>query len=345
MTIKKQKTIHLALQGGGAHGAYTWGVLDKLIEDGRISFDGICATSAGSMNASVFSYGMIKNGPDGAREGMHNFWQAISKSNNMFGETPEPLNKIARHISHSLFETFSHFLSPYEFNPFNYNSLRDIVDKQVDFDELKNSKLSNLYISATNVKTGKVRIFNNSELSLDVVMASACLPYVFQAVKVDKDYYWDGGFMGNPAIFPLFYNNHDTRDVLIVHINPIIREKIPKKSSQILNRINEITFNSSLLAELRAIAFANKILTEGWLKKEHEHKLKHILVHAIRADKSLINYDVSSKFDTHWKFLTHLKDLGREQANIWLEKNFHELGKKSTVDLKKEYLTSNNDIV
>jgi len=347
--MKKNKTlpnkiIHLALQGGGAHGAFTWGILDKLLEDGRVDFDGICATSAGSINAVLLTYGKMLGGAEGAREALHNFWHRLSSMGNVFGmQTIEPIDKIARHISHNIVESFTHLVSPYEFNPLNYNILRELLASQVDFEKLKSYKDSNLFISTTNVRTGKVRIFNNSELSLDVIMASTCLPYLFQAVKIDGEHYWDGGYMGNPAIFPLFYHNSKTSDVLIVHINPIVRNELPTSSSEILNRVNEITFNSSLLSELRAVAFVNKLHSQGWLKEEHRSKLKYILVHSIRADEALIGYDVSSKFDIHWNSLTNLRDLGRIEAEKWLKNHYAQIGKESSIDLSKEFL--NNEIV
>jgi len=343
---KTQKTIHMALQGGGAHGAYTWGVIDKLLEDGRINFDGICATSAGSINAVVFASGKLKDGHDGARQALYDLWYSISVAgNNMFGpQNMGPLYKKMRSMTHSMFDTITHMVSPYQFNPYNYNVLREIIEKQVDFDRIKKCKLSNLFISTTNVKTGKVKIFNNKELSIDVIMASTCLPYLFQAVKIDDEFYWDGGYMGNPAIFPLFYHG-GTNDVLIIHINPIVRSNLPTTPEEIMNRINEITFNSSLLAEFRAVAFVNKLLEKKLLKDKHKDLFRHILVHSVRADDSLKELDVSSKFDTNWNFLTHLRDLGRSEAANWLAKNFKYIGKKSSVDLEQEYLRNSDKIV
>ena len=341
---KKQKTVHMALQGGGSHGAYTWGILDELLEDGRLKFDGMCSTSAGSLNAAVFAYGQMKGGSEGAREALHNFWFSVSRMSSSVTDTPTPFDDFLRQSALNIFDNLSHIVSPYQFNPLNYNILRDILAKQVNFEELKHSKSSNLFISATNVRTGKVRIFNNHELSLDVIMASACLPYLFQAVQIEDEYYWDGGYMGNPAIFPLFYHG-DTRDVIVVHINPMVRSKLPTNSNEIMNRINEITFNSSLLHEFRAIAFVNKLLENDWLKDEYKHNLRHIFVHSIRADEALHDFDVSSKFDTHWSFLTALRDLGRIEARNWLKLHFDNVGKRSSVDLHQEFLNTTDEIV
>ena len=336
------KNVNLALQGGGAHGAFAWGILDKILEDGRLNIDGLCATSAGSLNASVFSYGRLKGGNDGARHALYDFWQDVSKARVHYSDIPTPFDNIFLYWNLSIFDTFSRIFSPYQFNPFNVNILRDILIKHVKFDELKAANSTNLFISATTVRTGKVRIFNSCEISLDVVMASACLPYLFQAVKVGDEYYWDGGYTGNPAIFPLFYKG-TTKDVIVVHINPIIRSKLPTNSNEIMNRINEITFNSSLLHEFRAVAFVNKILEKGWIKDEYRHNLREILVHSIRADESLHDFNVSSKFDTHWNFLISLRDLGRIKAKEWLDENFDAIGERSTVDLHKNFLDDKND--
>ncbi|MGB4191081.1 MAG: patatin-like phospholipase family protein [Rickettsiales bacterium] len=339
---KITKNVHMALQGGGSHGAFTWGILDKILEDGRLNIDGLCATSAGSMNAVLFSYGRLKGGNEGAREILHNFWQDVSKAGHHPNEIPTPMDSFMLYWNLSVFDAISHAVSPYQFNPTNSNILRDILSSHVDFEELRKGKSTNLFISATTVRTGKVRVFNTAEISLDVVMASACLPYLFQAVKVDDEYYWDGGYTGNPAIFPLFYHG-DTNDVIIVHINPMVRSKLPVNSNEIMNRINEITFNSSLLSEFRAIAFVKKIIKEGWIKDEFKHNLRNIFVHSIRADQALQDFNATSKFDTHWHFLTNLRDLGRIEAKIWLDENFSAIGNKSTVNLRKDFLDEHTD--
>jgi len=335
---KRAKNSHIALQGGGAHGAFTWGVLDKILEDGRINIDSICATSAGSMNAVIYAYGKMQGGNDKARELLERFWYRIS----LTGQPSLPfipiwMDRLWRSWSFNILDTFSHILSPYQFNPFNYNILRNILSDLVDFEALNQHQHNKLFISATNVRTGQVRIFDNSELSLDVIMASACLPYLFQAVKVGDEYYWDGGYMGNPAIFPVFYQGK-TKDVIVVHINPIIRNHIPKSANEITNRINEITFNSSLLKEFRAIAFVQKLLEENWLKEEFKHKLHNIHVHSIRADEALHEYEISTKFDVDWNFLKNLRDLGRSLTSIWLDENYENIGKRSSVNLRKEFL-------
>jgi len=339
-----KKTINLALQGGGAHGAFTWGVMDKLIEDGRLKIDGLSGTSAGAMNAVVYAYGNMVGGADGARQALHDFWKEISDTSMIMSplqQTPWEAWTDKWNMDNSflfqMFELMSRAFSPYQFNPMNVNPLRDIVDKTVDFEVLNRCQETKLFIGATKVSTGKVRVFTTDEITLDAVMASACLPQLYQAVKINGDHYWDGGYMGNPAIFPLFYHT-ETRDVVIIHINPMDREELPTDASEIMDRLNEITFNSSLLKEMRAIAFITKLIEEDWLKDEYKSRLKHMLMHSIRADKILCDLKVSSKFNGDWNFLMDLHNRGRATAEAWLEANYDDIGNRSTVDLKKEFL-------
>lgn len=348
MAKLKQKTINLALQGGGAHGAFTWGVLDKLLEDGRVNFEGISGTSAGTMNACALAYGLHIGGYEKAREMLHDFWWNISDyggafnplsnaSLGAFGMNPAFFNFSA--ATFPFMDAFTRTFSPYQTNPLDYNVLRDILAKSIDFEELKKCSQVKLFISATHVRTGKLRIFNNEELSIDVALASACLPYLFQAIEIDGEEYWDGGYMGNPGIYPLFYETN-TRDVMIVHINPLERDDTPQTAQEILNRENEISFNSSLIKEMRAISFVKKLIEKDMLKDEHKHRFKDVLVHSIRADKQMQNYDISSKYDTSWVFLTGLRDLGRDTMSQWLDQNFDKIGKEDTVDIHGEFLYS-----
>ena len=339
------KRVNLALQGGGAHGAFTWGVLDRLLEDGRIDIEGICGTSAGALNATVLAYGHMCGGNDGAREALHSFWRAVSDSSMItssswhLGWPMFPF--VGWHMQDTLifnwFETMTRLVSPYQFNPLNVNPLRQILERCVDFESLRRNGDIKLFVSTTNVRTGQLRVFHRHELTLDAVMASACLPFVFQAVAVDSEYYWDGGYMGNPPLFPLCYHT-DSRDVIVVHINPIVRDKLPTDASDIMNRINEISFNSSLLREFRAMAFVTKLIEEGWLKDEYKGRLKQIFVHSIRADQALTDVSVASKFNLEWSFLTALRDRGRVTAAAWLEQHFASVNCRSTVDLRAEFL-------
>ncbi len=345
---RNAKTINLAIQGGGAHGAYAWGVLDRLLEDGRIRFEGISATSAGSMNAVVAAYGNMTGGRGGARSALYNFWKKIS----MVGAIYSPLKQtpweyfqnnwnknwnMDQSVTYQMFDMMTRMFSPYQFNPINLNPLRQVLEESVDFEELERCQTTKLFLAATNVRTGKVRVFRTEEITSDVVMASACLPMLFQAVKIGEDHYWDGGYMGNPALFPLFYHTR-SRDLLVVHINPIEREELPTSSADIMNRLNEITFNASLLKEMRAIAFVTKLIEEDWLKAEHRGKLKHLIMHAIRVEGVLSDLSVASKFNTNWHFLLYLRDLGRDEAGKWLKQNFTSIGKKSTINVRAEFL-------
>jgi len=340
---RNTKTINLALQGGGAHGAFAWGVLDRLLEDGRLTLEGICATSAGTMNACALAYGMHLGGPEKARETLHDFWHAIHRAGRRFGpvrrlpwETGNGWNGDTS-LSYFWFDTATRLFSPYQFNPFDFNPLRDVLAETIDFEELRRCDCVKLFISATNVRSGKVRVFDAPQMSLDIALASACLPFLFKAVEIDGEHYWDGGYMGNPALFPLFYET-GSRDIVVVHINPIERPDVPTTAPQIMNRINEISFNSSLLSELRAIAFVKKLVEHDLLKDEHKQHFKDVLVHSVRAEGAMCGLSVASKFDTDWDFLTGLRDQGRAVMGDWLERHFDDVGQRDTVDMHAEFL-------
>ena len=333
------KRINMALQGGGAHGAFGWGVMDKFLEDGRVEIEGLSGTSAGSMNAVVYAYGKLK-GNDGAREALHDFWKAISDAGQKYAIKKMPWDAGTIPKENPLADMMKSMMSsfsPYQMNPMNYNPLRDVLEQQVDFAELERSQLTKLFICATNVRTGKVKIFHTPEVTADVVLASACLPQVFQAVEINGEHYWDGGYMGNPVLYPLFYYT-ESRDVVILHINPIERPGPPTTSADIANRLNEITFNSSLIKELRSVYFVQKLLDDGWIKDEHRDKLKYVLIHSVRADNAMSDLSSASKMSSDWGFLTMLRDRGRALAAEWLTHNFEHLGVRSTVDLKREFL-------
>ena len=319
------KRVNLALQGGGAHGAFGWGVLDRLAEDGRLDIEGLSASSSGSMNAAVYADGKMRAGLDGAREALEKFWRSVSA----FGATYS--------VGLQLFQPLTGAFSPSQLNPFAFNPLRDLLEKSVDLEAVRACTAVQLFICATNVRTGQPRIFRNPEVTLDVLMASACLPNLFPAVEIDGEHYWDGGYMGNPALYPLIYNTQ-SRDIVIVHINPIVRAQLPVTAPEIQSRVNEITFNSSLLRELRAIAFVTKMIEQGWLREEYRARLKHVLIHSILADAAMSDLSVASKLNTDWTFLCDLRDRGRAVAARWLEANFDHLGFHSTVDLQSEFL-------
>jgi len=330
------KLINLALQGGGAHGAFTWGVLDKILDDGRVEIEGISGTSAGAMNAVVLADGLMEKGRDGARQALRDFWAAVSRA-----ALASPIKRSVWDIlmgnwsldyspSYLFFDLLSRVASPYQLNPLNLNPLRDLLTQQVNFERVRGCDCIKLFISATSVRTGTVKVFKHGELSPDAVMASACLPFLFQAVEVDGEAYWDGGYMGNPVLWPFFYRCSCT-DVVIVQINPLERKELPTTAPEILDRVNEINFNSSLLMEFRAIDFVTRLLDQGLLDPK---RYKRVLLHIIGADEELRPLTASSKFNAEWEFLTYLHDIGWTTADEWLAQNFDKIGKQSTVNLR-----------
>lgn len=340
MAKREAKKINLALQGGGAHGAVAWGVIDRLLEDGRFEIDSVSGASAGAVNAAALAYGLHLGGPDGAREKLDHLWRVISDVGALYSpvrRTPIDMAMGAFNLESSLswlaFDTFTRTLSPYQFNPFGLNPLKDVLARAIDFEALRRCDKAEIFISATNVRTGKVHVFRNEDLSIDVVLASACLPFLYQAVEIDGEHYWDGGYMGNPVLFPFFYEA-DSRDIVIVHINPLEREKLPMTAAEIDNRINEISFNSSLLRELRAISFVHKLLDDGWLKDKYRDRLRGVRIHSVRSDRALAELSIASKFNVDWAFLTELKARGRQIAGDWIEENFDHIGARSSVDLR-----------
>ncbi len=350
--VTKIKSINLALQGGGAHGAFAWGVLDRLLEDGRITFEGISGTSAGSMNAVVLVSGLIKGGPDGARAALENFWHAVARAGERYSMVRvSSWDRLKGNhwnnddsLSFQAFKAMTNAFSPYQLNPTNFNPLKDILNEYVDFDALNRHEEQKLFLSATNVQSGNVRIFQNPEITADVVMASACLPFMYQAVEISGHTYWDGGYMGNPALFPLFYRTI-ARDVLIVHINPIVRAGTPTTPHEIEDRVNEISFNSALIKELRAVAFVQKLIGDGWLKDEYRDQLKYVLIHSLRADDALSDLSAASKLCTDWSFLQTLRDRGREAATVWLDRHYEDVGVRQTVDLHTQFLDSGSEMM
>jgi NTE family protein len=340
MAIAKTKQLNLALQGGGAHGAFAWGALDRLLSDDRLEIEGISATSAGASNAIVLAQGMMEGGKEGARKAIEAFWNELSlvgqflspvKNMSVTNLLPENFNY---DLSYSAFDFITRILSPYQFNVLDINPLRDILEKMIDFSAIQKFTGLKLFISATNVETGKIRVFKNNELTLETILASGCLPFLFKAIEINGEYFWDGGYMGNPAIFPIIYDC-ESMDVVIIHINPILREGCPTTVSDIMNRINEISFNSSLMREMRAIAFVTHLIDT---KVVSPGQLKRIFIHSIRSDELMSDLGVSSKFASDKEFLYLLKKRGYEQADKWLSESFDKVGKDSSVDIKKEFL-------
>ena len=336
------KTINLALQGGGAHGAFSWGVLDRLLEDERIEIEGISATnSAGSMNATVLAYGFATAGRDGAKAALAAFWRRVSLT-----ATTSPLNEswldcafgnqsLRFSPAFVTFDLLTHLLSPYQFNPLNLNPLKDLLEASIDFEALRESEHPiKLFLSATNVRTGKVKLFERHEIGVQHVLASGCLPFMFQAVEIDGEHYWDGGYMGNPAIFPLIYGC-ESKDIVVVHINPLERDETPRTAAEILDRVNEISFNSSLMREMRAISFVTRLIDERLIEAG---RLKRLFIHSISADAVMKKLGASTKLNADWGFLTYLHAAGRRYADAWIEECFDRLGVESTVDIRMQYL-------
>jgi NTE family protein len=335
------RTVNLALQGGGAHGAFTWGVLDRLLDEKDLAFEGLSATSAGAMNAAVFAYGLAVDGREGARKALTGYWKRVSDAARLGPLQPNPIDrmlgdhKLTWSPIFSVIDFVTRVLSPYQFNPANYNPLRDLVEQSIDFEVLKRPDCPvKLFLSATNVRTGKVKIFSGTEISVSAVMASACLPTMFHAVEIDGEAYWDGGYMGNPALFPLIYNCEST-DIVTVHINPLFRKEVPRAAGDILNRINEISFNSSLMREMRAVSFVTKLITQN---RVVDGGLKRVLIHSIADDEFMGALSPTSKYNADWDFLIYLRDQGRKCAGNWLANNFVKLGVESSVDVDKMYL-------
>lgn len=328
--------IDIALQGGGAHGAFTWGVLDRLLEDERLRIVGISGTSAGAMNAVVLADGYARGGgPDGARRALYRFWRAVSAASRF---SPLQRTVLDRLLGNWSLDTSPGYLamqlagtlvSPYQFNPLNINPLRDLLRRLVDFERVRACSELNVFISATNVRTGKARIFRRNELDADRVMASACLPQIFQAVEIDGEAYWDGGYMGNPALFPLV-DESDAHDLIIVQINPVVRDTLPRSAAEIMNRLNEITFNASLVREISSI-----LLLKNLIDEEHVTRVRYtdMRLHRIDADTELLDLSVSSKLNAEWKFLEYLHKIGVRAADAWLADNFCKLGRESTLDV------------
>ena len=337
-----RKKINLALQGGGAHGAFTWGVIDGLVEDGRVEFEGISGTSAGAINAVLVADGLAAGSPQNACDRLAHFWKAVSVD----GELPSFQRAVIDRLFSFLpiegspvqnwFDALQRFWSPYDLNPLRLNPLKDIVDRFVDFDAVQKFPGPPLFVSATNVRTGRLAVFPREKITADVVMASACLPLLFQAVEIEGVPYWDGGFLANPAIFP-FFRTTESEDVLLVQLNPVERDMTPRTQSEILNRINEVTFNSSLIAEFRAIEFVQRLIEEGRLPHGlAPGEYRRVNVHRIALDSVFGKLTAASKLDSDYDFFQMLRAGGRTAAHTFLEKHFDDIGVRSTVDLAAE---------
>ncbi len=336
-----KKRINLALQGGGAHGAFTWGVLDRLLQDDDIEICGISGTSAGALNGAALKAGMVSNGRDGARANLEWLWMQVAGVSDLrmtHWMAPFGVGAISQMMEFSPMAAWSsavtNTVSPYYYGPFYKNPLADIVAK-FDYDHVCNATAPYLFICATRVRNGKIKVFSGTEIGPDALMASACLPTVFQAVEIDdastgrREAFWDGGYTGNPALFPLF-NKDLPEDIVVVNINPLERDDIPKTPQQIQNRINEISFNSSLLRELRAIEFVQRLLEDGSIPSG---KMARVNIHMIADDDLMEKLSVATKMTPNPAVIASLKAAGFDAADKFLENHGQDIGKRSSINL------------
>jgi NTE family protein len=334
------KHISLALQGGGSHGAFTWGVLHRLISDPHLYIDGISGTSAGAMNGVVFAGGFIAGGRQGAIDALAEFWSRIADLSRLprsFIRGIPGLTdgwRVDNDPSFMLVDFMTRIFAPTQLNPFNMNPLRDALEDLVDFAQLRARPDVKLFVTASNVRTCKSRVFRTPELTAEALLASACMPLAFKAIEIDGEAYWDGGYLGNPAIHPLIHECASS-DVVIVQINPMRRPDVPVTARDILNRINEMTFNASLVREMFGIATLSSLIESG---KLDDDRYSTVRFHQIGAEAELAKYGALSKINTERPFLQHLHDLGYATAESWIAENFGRLGWESTIDVLDKYV-------
>jgi len=333
------KRISLALQGGGSHGAFTWGVMHRLISEPRIYIDGLSGTSAGGMNAAVFADGFLKGKRQGAIDALQAFWMGVSALNPIPRAIPRGIPGVSEGWDVDKDPTFmwldftTRLFAPRQVNPMKLDPLGDLLADLVDFENLRNHPEVKLFVTASNVRTCRSRTFRTPEMSVKALMASACLPLMFEAVEVDGEFYWDGGYLGNPAIHPLIHEC-DSSDVVIVQINPMNRPDVPLTARDILNRINEMTFNASLVREMEGFATLTRLIESGEL---HNDRYTAVRFHEISAEVELAEMGSLSKMNTERAFLEHLHQLGYETADKWITQNFERIGWESTIDLNERF--------
>ncbi|MCA3241171.1 MAG: patatin-like phospholipase family protein [Rubrivivax sp.] len=350
--LPRPVSIDLALQGGGSHGAFTWGVLDRLLEDDSLVFEGVSGTSAGALNAAVLATGLAEGGRAGAQAALRAFWRDVASQHSAFqggcfGRWPgaaapglESFN-LDRNPFYQWTQQWLRWASPYQFNPLGDNPLRAVVERHVRPAQVARGELA-VFVTATAVHTGQPRVFGRHELSIDALLASACLPQLFRAVQIDGEPYWDGGYSGNPALWPLIYETQ-ALDVVLVKINPLLRPATPDTPAEIADRVNEITFNAGLVSELRAIGFVSRLVGEGRLEGRQEGRdqgggYKNLRLHMVADDDGLAPLTASSKLNTERGFLEALHALGRAAGERWLQAHRADLGVRGTLDLQAGFL-------
>jgi NTE family protein len=339
MKAKTTKPLALALQGGGSHGALTWGALDRFLEEERLVLEGFSGTSAGAINAALLAYGLMQGGRDKARELLRHFWHEVAESAACSPMQPAPWDALFSggnmDYSPGFFwaELASRFISPYQFNPLGINPLRDVLERLIDYEALRSCQVTKLFVCATNVRRGRAKVFDLPHISADALLASSCMPQIFKAVTIDGEDYWDGGFMGNPPLYPLI--DAGCRDIMIVQVTPINIEQTPTTSNEIRGRVSELSFNSSLMLEMRRIAFVDRLLDQGVDLGPEFHK---IFIHNINPEAEMQNLNISSRLNARWDFLLKLRDIGYRKADEWLAEHFDSISRRSTCDVRETFL-------
>ncbi len=331
--MREPVLVDLALQGGGSHGAFTWGVLDRLIEEPWLRIEAISGTSADAMNAAVAAGGWTEGGAEGARAALETYWRRVSRAAAFSPLQRSPLDRLMGRWTldtspaYVAMDLMARVLSPYDLNPLGLNPLRTILVESIDFDRLAGAPIK-LFITATNVRTGRGRIFRNAQITPDVLLASACLPTMFQAIEIEGEPYWDGGYAGNPTLTPLVRES-DAHDTILVQINPRERPDPPRTANEILNRLNEISFNSPLMKELRMMALLRQVADPGHGEGARWAGMR---THRIMSD-ALAHFGASSKLNAEWEFVSLLKEEGRKSAGTFLTAHGEDIGKHSTTDI------------
>jgi len=334
------RRVNLALQGGGTHGAFTWGVLERLLEEDRLEVDAVSGTSAGAINGAVLVQGLAAGGPEGARSALEKLWRDVATRLAFSPLRNTPIEKaiwgydLTWSFAYQAFDTLTRMVSPYQINPFaiEFNPLRQVLEENLDVARLHlDPKAIRLFVSATNVRTGKPRVFTRPEVTVDTLLASACLPNIFRAVEIDGEHFWDGGYLGNPALWPL-YHERGAPDIVLVQINALLRPELPTTPTDIMNRLNEISFNASLMAEMRAIDFVQRLLDSGRLEQP---RYRRIFLHLIEDEDRMREFKLSTKLNGDWEFLLRLRQYGRDAAERFLAEQFASVGRESTLDIRR----------
>ena len=334
------KRICLALQGGGSHGSFTWGVLDRLLDDDRLEIEGVSGTSAGAMNAAAMSHGFLQAGNPGAQLMLEEFWRKVSQAAESSMMKPSIFDRMMSQWNmdyspaYMMYDMMSRMIPPEQLNPQGLDPLRNILNEEFDFEAIRRASPIKIFVTATNLTSGKPRVFSVEELNAEVLLASACLPSLFPPVEIDGEFFWDGGYVGNPSIFPLIYECQSS-DIILVQINPIARNHMPTTAREIIDRINEVSFNSTLMREMRSIATMTRLIDDGKLDAS---LYKRVNVHIIEAEEVMQTLSPSSKMNAEWDFIEFLKGVGREAADKWIKEHFDDVGVRSSLDVFERFV-------